>query len=218
MATSRRYRAGGVEAARQLGEGRLDPQIGHHRGRHQLRDQRRQLVGLAAHDLGVDLAVGGAGERLGGGVGDRLGVLHLVAAGVDQRGDHPHRHVAAGAGGVAGGQHLDREAGPAGLVAQRARRSRRRRRAGGRASPPRCCRREHLPHAALVHLLPGGEEAVVLAAEVAVEGGAVEAGAVDDQLDRGLGVAALGGDLDQSLDDALALGTGGALAGLQVKH
>ena len=77
---------------------------------------------------------------------------------------------------------------------------------------------QHLPHAALVHLLPGGEEAVVLAAEVTVERGPVESGSLEDQLDRGLGIAALGGDLDQGLDDALALGTGGALAGLQVKH
>ena len=149
---------------------------------------------------------------------NRLRILHLVAAGVDQRGDHPHRHVAAGAGGVAGREHLDREGGAAGVVAQ----------AlddlagdGAQAVGPALLAvegLEHLPHAALVDLLPGGEEAVVLAAEVAVEGGPVEAGAVEDQLDRGLGVAALGGDLDQGLDDALALGTGGALAGLQVKH
>jgi hypothetical protein len=53
---------------------------------------------------------------------------------------------------------------------------------------------------------------------VTVEGRPVEAGALEDQLDRRFGVAALGSDLDQSLDDALALGTGGALAGLQIKH
>ncbi len=149
---------------------------------------------------------------------DRLGIVHLVATGVDQRGDHPHRHVAAGAGGVAGGEHLDREGGSVGIVAEPLDDLAG---DGPQAVGPfvlAVVGLQHLPHAALVHLLPGGEEAVVLTAEVTVEGGSVEAGALEDQLDRRFGVAALGGDLDQSLDDALALGTGGALAGLQIKH
>ena len=148
----------------------------------------------------------------------RLRIIHLVAAGVDQRGDHPHRHVPPRPSGVSGGQHLDREGsagrGAAQVLDDLAG-------DGAEAVGPALLAvvgLQHLPHAALVDLLPGGEEAVVLAAEVAVERGPVEFGSLDDQLDRGLGVAALGGDLDQGLDDALALGTGGALAGLQVKH
>jgi hypothetical protein len=151
-------------------------------------------------------------------VRDRFGVLHLVAAGVDQRGDHPHRHVAPGAGGVAGGEHLDREGGAAGVVAQRVDHL-----AEDGAQPvgPALLAvegDEHLPHALVVHLPPGGEEAVVLVAEVAVEGGAVEAGPLEHHRHRGLGVAALAGDLDQRLDDALALGARRALARLQVEH
>ncbi len=76
----------------------------------------------------------------------------------------------------------------------------------------------HRLQALLVDLLPGGEEAVVLAAEVAVEGGAVEPGALEDQLDRRFAVAALGGDLDQRRDDQGALGAAGPLAGLGVEH
>ena len=149
---------------------------------------------------------------------DGLGVLHLLPAGVDQRGDHPHRHVAAGAGGVAGGQHLDPEAGATGsllqardhLVGD-----------GAEAVGPLFAAlvgADHRLQALLVHLLPGGEEAVVLATEVAVEGGAVEARPVEHRLDRGFAVAALGSDLDHGFDDQGALGAAGLLADLRVQH
>jgi hypothetical protein len=53
---------------------------------------------------------------------------------------------------------------------------------------------------------------------VTVEGGAVEPGALEDQLDRRLPVAALGGDLDQRCDDQRPLRAAGCLAGLRAEH
>src|ERR1044072_1888570 len=129
-----------------------------------------------------------------------------------------HARLGAGGGAAAGGEDLGPEAGPAGAATQRPGDLMG---DGTEAVEPLLVAvvgGEDLLHALLVDLLPGGDAAVVLAAEVAIAGSAVEPGLLDDHLDARLSVAALGGDLDQSLDDARALGTGGTLAGLQVEH
>jgi hypothetical protein len=53
---------------------------------------------------------------------------------------------------------------------------------------------------------------------VAIEGGPVEAGAFEDQLDRRFAVAALDGNLDQGVDDLTALGASRPVAGLGIEH
>jgi hypothetical protein len=114
-------------------------------------------------------------------MGNRLRILHLVSAGVYQRGEHPHRHVAAGASGVGGGEHLDREVGVLEVVEQSLDHPLSH---GAQAIGPvllAVVGLQQPAHAGLVDLLPGREEAVVLTAKVTVEGRSVETGTLDDR-------------------------------------
>jgi len=158
-----------------------------------------------------------AAESEGGQRQDRDGDEHQDR-GVDQRRDHPHRHVAPGAGGVADGEHLDREAGAARVAAKAVDD---RRGDGAQAVGPALLavvRVEHLAHAAFVLLLPGGEKAVLLVAEVAIEVGSVEIRALEDHREGRPPVPMLGGGLDGGVENGLALLLGGAPARLEFEH
>jgi hypothetical protein len=154
----------------------------------------------------VDAVVDGAGGELGGLGGDAGGVIELGAAEVNEGGERRHALLADMAGAIAGGEGLDdHDAGAGAVLDEEVAEDE-----GDRAESigPERLGGECGQGAAqeLVGALgDGGAKSVLGVGEVAVEGGAVEAGGFADKELGEMGVAALGGEAGDGGEDCEAV-------------